>query len=437
MPPRPLASPAAAPLVRRASAFAVISCGWAGALNVLPQIYLLHRDTDHKSAVLALILSIGTCAAMAGVALARRQLARGASLSVRGVVAAALGCLAPFVLVIVGVEPLAVYVAAYVAFRFASNWAWNRLDNALLDATDARGATVHATATTGFSLLGYVAGPAVFVLLEGRAWLAAALVVIAGAWAAVAVSDVARAELPPVPSRRTGAAGRIGGAGSWREGGAPSFVAYTLAMATGIAGFFAQLIFLLRDYVAIAEPKRTGGLLMALMGATAVATILASSRARRAAPTSASFAWPPLLPVIGIAIVAARPGLAGLAAASVIAGVGTVRYFLATRLRASSWEGGPGRAAVLSFYNNAPNIAALLAYALSFVLACTIGEAAPLFYPALLATLAIVFASAAIVAYASPFAADRARVDVARAAALSTHEPAPGADPAAHGGSSR
>jgi hypothetical protein len=400
----------AATLVRRASAFAAITFPWAGALHVLPQVYLLAYHPEHKSVLLSGLLSLGTCASMAGVAFARRQLVRGASLSVRGVLGAGLLCFAPLVAVVFGVRPLALYAAAYVAFRFTSNWAFNRLDNALLDATDARGARIHATATTGFNLLGHVAGPAAFVLLGERTWLATGLVALAGAWAAIAVSDVARAGLPPVPSMRLGVAGRPAGLRRWRAGRAPSFVAYTLAMSTGVAGFFSQMIFLLRDYEVVDDPKRTGGLLITLAGAVSVAVVLASSRTSPAAPTRASFAWPPLLPVLALALVAARPGLAGLAVASVIAGAGTGRYYLLSRLAASSWDGPPGRGAVLSFYNNAPNIAALLAYALAGGLAWALGEGARGYHPTLLASLMVTFASASAVAWCAPFAAlpDRA-----------------------------
>ncbi|MFT3768580.1 MAG: hypothetical protein QM820_24300 [Minicystis sp.] len=392
-----------ATIVRRASAAAAVSLAWAGALHVIPQIYLLRHYPEHKSVALSLLLSMGTCASIAGVMVARRQLARGASISRGGVVVAAVMCLAPLLAVVVGVRPLALYVAAYGAFRFISNWAWNRLDNALLDATGAGRAGVHATATTGFTLLGHVAGPAVFVLLAEQVALASSLVALASIWAAASVLDIAGAG--PVPSRRAEVAARSAEAARWRSPRAAAFVAYTLAMSTGVAGLFSQMIFLLRDYAVVAEPKRTGGLLIALAGASSVVTVLSSSRAGRAVPTRASLAWPPLLPVIALGILAARPGPAGLALSSIVAGIGAGRYYLLSRLCASSWDGGPGRAAVLSFYNNAPNISALLAYALTGGLAWALGEGAAGYHPTLLALLAITFASAAIVAWCAPFAA--------------------------------
>lgn len=379
-------------ILRRASALTLFSFAWAAALNVLPQVYLLRYHPENKSFLLSAVLFAGTAASILGVGLSRPQLGSKPSLPV------ALACIALFLGVALEVRPLPIYVLAYVLFRFASNWLFNQLDHALVDAAGAR-AEAHATATTGFTILGQLAGPVVLVAPGNHPLVVLGVIAALGGWGMFAVRDLA----PTASGARKAPGGEGKALDVTRSRSAMAYLAHSLLMLTAVAGFFSQLVFLLRDYVAAENAGRQGSLLMLGIGVVSIVTVLISSR-RGGGLSRGAFVVPPALGALAVAILALKPGLSGLLLIAVLGGISGGQFLLSTRRCAALWEGPPGRAAMLSLYNNLSNGSALVAYALTGAVSLSLGEASALYHLALLALLFTLFSAAAIVCALFPFA---------------------------------
>jgi fucose permease len=116
------------------------------------------------------------------------QLATGATLAALGSVLAALGHPAPLVLVGIGIAGLGTSVCAPTLIAIGGR-----------RSPDAPGAAAGTVITLAY--LGFVFGPALVGLLSGATTLPIALVVVAVAAAALAVSSPAVARLDPTPAR--------------------------------------------------------------------------------------------------------------------------------------------------------------------------------------------------------------------------------------------
>lgn len=376
-------------VVRRASAFFTFAFVAASSINILPQSWLMAQGLERKGLVLSSLLLAGTVGATAGISLSRRQLHEAHQPSLRRSLWITPLFVLPLLAVVAGVRPLLVYGALYVVFRAASNWLYNHLDHLLLAGLQGPAVRRHATASTTFQILGQMSGPAVFALLLGQPLVSIGVLLLAFAWSTLAVLDApapvaapSHAEAAPQPT------GRL-------RGPALRLLGWSLVLQTGIIGLFAQLIFLLGDYVGVDSPAKTGGVLIGVVGLSSVAVVAASARLGAGLGRRWSLAWPGLSMAACVVGLWMRPPLWGLVVCAVLAGVGGGRFLLVSRLRASAWQGPPGRATVLSLYNNIPNYASLVAYGLLGSIALVPGEAHPAYHSVVLGLLLILYLAGA------------------------------------------
>lgn len=382
---------------RRASAFLPYAFIAASATNILPQHWLADAGVERKGLWLSALLLCGTLGASAGITLSRRRIERAGPPPLRLALAATPLFVLPLAGVVWGVGSVPLYLLLYVAFRAISNAVYNTLDHVLLAGLEPGRARVHATASTAFQILGQALGPVAFGLLAGQPAAGVAMVVVLFLGAGLVVLDAPpprlEAHAEPAPN------------GPLR-GPALRFLAYATVVQTGIIAFFAQLIFILGDYVGVASPTATGGLLIGLTGLSSIATVLLPRLGWRRAPGPATGpwadAWPPLVLALSVTGLALRPPTWGLAVCAVLAGIGGGQFLAATRERASTWEGPPGRGTVLSVFNNVPNHGALTAWGLLGLLALVPGEQDPRYYPAVLGLFVALFVVGAALARSSP-----------------------------------
>lgn len=174
---------------------------WSGALNVLPQVYLLRHLPDQKGAWLSYLLLSSTVAAVAGVEWSRRQLVAGRELGRRDLVLSTVVWSAALV-VMAGSPPSPwVFAAAFLVFRGVSNWLFNALDHSLVAAAGPSGAARHGSAATAAAMAGLMAAPvAIALLVDAPATMVAVLL-------AMGVSTVVLPwDAVPTPSDRAPAA---------------------------------------------------------------------------------------------------------------------------------------------------------------------------------------------------------------------------------------
>jgi hypothetical protein len=381
-------------LIVRASPFFVLSFFWAGALHILPQVYLLTHAPENKGAVLAAILGLGTLGATAGVSISRQRLRSARPLATRELLGWLLASVVAFAAVALPVEPVEVYVLAIVAFRVVSNVLYNHLDVALVDAAGID-ATRHAAAVTVWQISGQTLGPAAFVAmaLVPHATLIAVLGV--GVLAGLALARLRHAVTAP-PTGSPGPRAPL----STR---ARALLAYTFLLQTGVAGLLGQMVFLLEDWVRLAAPARGAGLLITGMGVLSVATVIVSRRALAGHPARWTMVWPALLMALAPGVVATRPGVGGLCLVALAAGVGGGRFMVGTRQLVSAWPERPGPADLLGRFNNITNLGNLAGYVLSGGVALALGEGHLAYTPTLLAVFGGLFLSAAALAALRPF----------------------------------
>ena len=393
--------------VRRASVFFGFSFLWTAAINVLPQAYLLRVAPERKGLLLAGLLLIGTLSAWLGVELSRRRHARGLQLTPTSLLAATLVHALALLAVVAASAPLWAYCAAFVVFRGASNWLFNLGDGALVRAAGPDVQT-HASASTGFQVLGNMTGPVAFALLAERTPLALALTVVVVAWTSATLADALRAGEPPAPPTRPREADEAGPALS-RTG--RLFLLHCLLIWTGIIGVFAQLIYLVSDWLSLAAPAQIGGAMITGIGLTALATIVASSRGRGERAPRRGLLVAALLSAAAVTVLATRPSPAGLVAVVILAGIGGGRFMLLSRSIASAWSGPVGRDGMLGRFNNLSNAASLVTFAILAALAAGLGEGHAAYNPTMLGLFIVTFVIGAFVIVLIPPAGLRAATD--------------------------
>ena len=376
-------TPRPAQVAVRASFFFAFSFAWAGAVNVLPQVWLLAHLPAQRHFLLSVILLWGTASAVAGIALSQRQLARGHALRRIHLVPATLGWVVPLV-VTFHVDSVAAYVVAYGLFRLVSNWLYNHLDQALVRLAGRERAATHVTAALVFQLLGMMAAPPFFSFLSGRPQVETVVLVV------MALATVVPAWLAPLPRAVTP---RAAGAGS------PStevrFHVYVFLCHAAVMAFATQLIYLLRDLHGLPDAARVGGALLALLSAVSVAAAVVATRrvagSSSGEPPRAVFLLSSVVFLSAMAIFALGPrgSVAWLVPPAVLAGTGYGLFLGATRLFATA--NAAQRPRMLSLYNNMPNLASLGAYGVTALLSLGVDHAPEPFAQGLLALLGAVF----------------------------------------------
>ncbi|TNE46038.1 MAG: hypothetical protein EP343_25060 [Deltaproteobacteria bacterium] len=132
-------------ILQRTSSFFVFSFLWAGAIYVLPQLYLLEHDPQQKSLLLSILLFLGTACAWLGVRLSQNQYQRGQSFHALHGDIALIVVMGKFVYLWFGVAVFWLYILIHLVFRVASNWLVNHMDVTFLHHAGHEGAGVHAS----------------------------------------------------------------------------------------------------------------------------------------------------------------------------------------------------------------------------------------------------------------------------------------------------
>ncbi|TNE46039.1 MAG: hypothetical protein EP343_25065 [Deltaproteobacteria bacterium] len=142
-----------------------------------------------------------------------------------------------------------------------------------------------------------------------------------------------------------------------------------------IIALYAQLIFILWDYVQLSHAKFWAGVMLSLMGVVSVVAAVTSMRqGERAFMSRRAYLTPCLLFAVATLFILGKAPLWGLFIASVFSGFAGGRIFVLSRLQAAYWLGSPGRNVMVSRYNNVPNITSLLAFLFLGLFALVMGE---------------------------------------------------------------
>lgn len=392
--------PSKGTIVRRVTSFFTLSLIWTASINVLPQLYLLTYAPDRKSLALSIILFVGTMGSILGVSFSQWRQRHSHTLTRQKLCSLTLCYLGFLLLVVFEVSYLSLYILAFLVFRFTSNWLFNHLDHTLLRAAGSEGTHTHASAMTGFQLTGRTLGPVVFVFLAGQPLLLSILLLVLCCASTVVVLDALPSN-PPTTSSILSNQGddpktELVETSQKFSSQAILFLLYSLLVNVSIIGFFTQFIYLLRDYIQIGNPAQTGGILITLTGAVSIVTVFVSLRFQTQTLSLWSLMWPPIVVGVALSWLAIRPSLPELYMASFLAGVGGGRFYLLTRLMASSWDLPPGRETVLSFYNNIGNYASLVAYVVLGILAFFLEASPHMYHIGLFGTLLSLLALALI-----------------------------------------
>ncbi|MEM7151397.1 MAG: hypothetical protein AAF799_01085 [Myxococcota bacterium] len=397
------ADPPKAALVWRAGMFFGFTFLWMAVANVAPQAYLLEVAPERKGLYLSMILLLGTLGAAVGVSLSRRHVARGLRLSRVRLLLGTIAYAAPLLAVVAQLEPVWAYCGAYVVFRFASNWLFNISDNTLVDAAGAEGLGTHTSAAVGFQVVGMMMGPLAFALWSGQTAITLGVAVAVVVLTVLTVSGVAGKSEPEqensdseLVQRRTGAT--LSGPGRL-------FVAHCVLSYMASLGMFAQLIYLVSDWLEVEGPERVGGILIAGVGLCSLATVVVSSRLEPSRCVRRSLVIAALCGLAMVGVMVTRPSVPGLVLVGVLAGVSGGRFLLLSRLIASSWTGAVGRDGMLSRYNNLGNVASILVFACFAALAGVLGESHVAYMPVMLGLFALLFIAAGVVVLFIPKAA--------------------------------
>jgi hypothetical protein len=374
----------------RASFFFAFSFAWAGAINVLPQLWLLHRFPERRHFLLSLLLLGGTGCAVIGVLASQRQLDRGRPVGRWGVVVGTAGWLVPLG-VMLSANGLAAYVTAYLLFRFTSNWIFNHLDHHAVRLAGPSHAAAHVTSALAMQLLGMMVAPAFFAFTDGRMELQVSVMGLLGVITVVPVLRAPRVtQVLPVTAGAVPAPPR---------GGVVRFHLCTFMALAGVYAFATQLIYLLRDLYRVPDAERLGGLLLGLLGLVGMTTAAATGRLlaqrRTDREPTAVLAGSSLVFAAGIALFAwpASTATAWLLVPCGLAGGAYGAFLAASRLFATRHAA--GGASTLSLYNNMPNLAALGAYSVTALLSVATEHDPHTFSMSLLAVLASGFLVAA------------------------------------------
>ena len=333
----------------------------------LPQLFYQRLHAHDKVLLLAICLFMGTCGSIAGVL---------ASRAARGSVRIALAATFAAEGALFAVTGAIVYASLNAAAQVGANYAMNHLDHAATARAGSR-RRLHDAASNAVRLSGMLAAPLVMTALYLRR--AAILAVLAVAFAIASASaasldahgahgahgaDARRA----VEARPVDRAGRL-------------LFGFAACVYTALYLLAANLIYLLRDVVGLADAERRGGsAIVVVFGAALVANASASAlRRRRASERRGVLALASPLPALAIAAAVlssgAKPTYGHVLAGCAAVGLGYGVFLAELRERASEGARERGETGLLTLFNNLANVSSLIAFAAMIAIAAaTRGE---------------------------------------------------------------
>jgi hypothetical protein len=340
--------------------------------NALPQVFLQRGFPEQKASLLALTLLASTVAAVLGTSSARHVRLQG-----RGVALGLLGAVAVAALLL-SVQGLVPFVLLLSLSQFASNFMLNLLDHAAVQRAGAH-ARFNDTVGNGARLCGMLLAPVFFTASAGDPALQRLVIAFLGLAALGGCLGLLR-----LPSRAEVA--EASHAATSRANGRDRLLfAYALAVYAAMYLLAANLIFLLQDLLQRPDAERLGGLLIALVFASAIVANAATGPVRqRLGSAFGSVRLLLAMPALALAGAAAvllaglRPGNAACFAAAVCIGAayGVFLHELRSHVSAAARAGRP---VLIAWFNNVANLSALLAFGVMLVLSRAV---APADYPA-------------------------------------------------------
>lgn len=376
-------APPRARVALRASAFFALSFVMSANGNVLPQQFFQRHAPAQKPLWLAACLLLGTASATLAVWRARRGRAtRAPMLLTLGVTLLAEGAL--FALA----QPLA-YVALNAVAQFGANSLTNHVDLTASARAGAARRGLHDAVSNLARLLGILTAPWFFTRhYADRAAVAAALGG-AGALGALAVASTFSREAR-------------GGATSGPRADAPAaplsardrvLAAYAVSLYISLYLFAANVLYLLRDVVRLADAERRGGATISLvfLGALVTNAMSSAMRARRARSSISTVALAAPVVVLAASALALRAGVvhdyALVVAGSLALGLSYGFFLAEVREWCSRGARDEGKTALLTLFNNMTNLSSLAAFGTMLALAVAARQLGRPFFGPLIAII--------------------------------------------------
>lgn len=376
-------APSRARVALRASAFFTLSFVMSANGNVLPQQFFQRHAPAQKPLWLAACLLLGTAAATLAVWRARRGRAtRAPMLLTLGVTLLAEGGL--FALA----QPLA-YVALNTVAQFGANTLTNHVDLAASARAGASRRRLHDAVSNLARLLGILTAPWFFTRHYADRAAVAASLVGAGALGALAVALTFSREAP-------------GGATAGARSDAPAaplsardrvLAAYAVSLYISLYLFAANVLYLLRDVVRLADAERRGGATISLvfLGALVTNAMSSTMRARRARSSISTVALAAPVLVLAASALALRAGVvhhyALVVAGSLALGLSYGFFLAEVREWCSRGARDEGKTALLTLFNNLTNLSSLAAFGTMLALALAARQLGRPFFGPLIAII--------------------------------------------------
>ncbi len=358
-------APSRARVALRASAFFALSFVMSANGNVLPQQFFQRHTPAQRPLWLAACLLLGTASATLAVWRARRGRAtRAPMLLTMAATLLAEGAL--FALR----QPLA-YVALNAVAQFGANSLTNHVDLTASARAGAARRGLHDAVSNLARLLGILTAPWFFTRHYADRAAVAASLVGAGALGALAVALTFSGEAqrgavtgagPDAPAVPLSARDRV-------------LAAYAVSLYVSLYLFAANVLYLLRDVVRLADAERRGGATISLVFLGALVTNAASSamRARRARPSLSTAALAAPVLVLAASALALRAGVVHgfsvVVAGSLALGLSYGFFLAEVREWCSRGARDEGKTALLTLFNNMTNLSSLAAFGTMLALA--------------------------------------------------------------------
>lgn len=358
-------TPSRARVALRASAFFTLSFVMSANGNVLPQQFFQRHAPAQKPLWLAACLLLGTASATLAVWRARRGRAtRAPMLLTLGVTLLAEGAL--FALR----QPLA-YVALNAVAQFGANSLTNHVDLAASARAGAARRGLHDAVSNLARLLGILTAPWFFTRHYVDRTAVAGSLAGAGALGALAIAltfsreaqrGAVTAASPEAPTVPLSARDRV-------------LAGYAVALYVSLYLFAANVLYLLRDVVRLADAEQRGGATISLvfLGALVTNAMSSAMRARRARSSLSTAALAAPVLVLAASALALRAGVVHdfsvVVAGSLALGLSYGLFLAEVREWCSRGARDEGKTALLTLFNNMTNLSSLAAFGTMLTLA--------------------------------------------------------------------
>jgi hypothetical protein len=343
-----------ATLALSAASLFFLSFLMSGSANVLPQLFYQSFYPQHKALLVALTLFLSTVSALIGVAASK-----GRSKGLAGVLLG-LAIATGAALTLLSTQQAVLYILLISVIQFSDNYLLNQVDHAAVARTTVQTRGFNDVMGNIFRLLGMLAAPAFFTSFIGNRTIllgvVAALGLIAGI-GAIALFRTDSAEAAATfhdTSRPLDRADRL-------------LFGYAVSVYVALYLFAANMIYLLRDLLQMADAELRGGraIVVVFIAAAVVngaAGGLRRPRRQKSLPAAALGA-PALAPIFAL------PSLQR-------SGGGTYGLFLLELRGYVSWGAREeGKTLLLTRFNNMANVSAALAFGLMIALAIAKSQA--------------------------------------------------------------